>query len=71
MSAVHGLVSRIPVNLPLESFLVSYQQVYEKFPTYSVEKEAVLDLAEQKEERERGNDAGGSGGGWEEGQGQD
>ena len=50
---MHGLLARIPVNLPFESLLVSCQQLYEKFPPYTVEKEAVLDLARQKEERER------------------
>ena len=53
MSAVHGLLARIPVNLPFESLLVSCQQLYERFPPYTVEKEAVLFLARQKEERER------------------
>lgn len=54
MSAVHGLLSRIPVDLPFESLLVSCQQLYEKFPPYTVEKEALLDLAKQKEERMKG-----------------
>merc|ERR1719187_2390638 len=54
MSAVHGLLARIPVNLPFESLLVSCQQLYEKFPPYKVEKEAQLDLARQEEERMKG-----------------
>ena len=54
MSSVHGLLARIPVNLPFESLLVSCQQLYERFPPYTVEKEAALDLARQKEEREKG-----------------
>jgi len=54
MSSVHGLLSRIPVNLPFEELLVSSQQLYEKYPPYSIEKEAALDLTKQKEERERG-----------------
>jgi len=54
MSSVHGLLSKIPVNLPFESLLVSCQQLYEKYPPYSVEKEAAMDLMRQKGEREKG-----------------
>jgi len=54
MSSVHGLLSRIPVNLPFESLLVSCQKLYEKYPPYSVEKEAALDMVKQTEERGRG-----------------
>jgi len=54
MSAVHGLLAKIPVNLPFESLLVSCQQLYEKFPPYKVEREAEMDLARQKEERANG-----------------
>jgi len=54
MSAVHGLLAKIPVNLPFESLLVNCQQLYEKFPPYKVEREAELDLARQKEERMSG-----------------
>jgi len=54
MSAVHGLLAKIPVNLPFESLLVNCQQLYEKFPPYKVEREAELELARQKEERMSG-----------------
>ena len=53
MSAIHGLLARIPVNLPFESLLVSCQKLYEKFPPYTIEKEAAEDIRKQKEERER------------------
>jgi len=53
MSAIHGLLSRIPVNLPFESLLVSCQMLYEKFPPFTIEKEAAEDIQRQKEERER------------------
>ena len=50
MSAVHGLLSKIPVDLPFEFLLVSGQQ----FPPYTVEEEALLNLAKQKE-KEKGS----------------
>ena len=53
MSAIHGLLSRIPVNLPFESLLVSCQMLYEKFPPFTIEKEAAEDIQRQKEEREK------------------
>ena len=53
MSALHGLLSSIPVNLPFESLLVSCQKLYEKFPPYSIEKEAANDIKKQHQERGR------------------
>ena len=53
---MHGLLSRIPVNLPFEALLVSCQQLYEKYPPHSVEKEAERDLAKEKEDRGRGRE---------------
>ena len=53
MSAIHGLLARIPVNLPFESLLVGCQKLYEKFPPCTIEKEAAEDIRKQKEERER------------------
>ena len=53
MSAVHGLLSRIPVNLPFETLLVDCQSLYERFPPYTIQAEAERDLARQREERER------------------
>ena len=53
MSAVHGLLSTIPVNLPFESLLVSCQHLYEKFPPYSIEKEAAEDILKQKQQRDK------------------
>ena len=49
MSAIHGLLARIPVNLPFESLLVSCQKLYEKFPPYTIEKEAADDIRRQRE----------------------
>jgi len=48
MSAVHGLLSRIPVNLPFEALLLSCQQLYESHPPFSLEREAEADLARGK-----------------------
>ena len=56
MSALHGLLSSIPVNLPFESLLVSCQKLYEKFPPYSIEKEAANDIKKQHQERVRGRE---------------
>jgi len=56
MSALHGLLSSIPVNLPFESLLVSCQKLYEKFPPYSIEKEAANDIKRQHQERVRGRE---------------
>ena len=53
MSAVHGLLSRIPVNLPFETLLVDCQSLYERFPPYTIQAEAERELARQREERER------------------
>ena len=53
MSAIHGLLSRIPVDLPFESLLVECQTLFEQFPPYSIEKEAAEDLRRQEKERER------------------
>ena len=53
MSAVHGLLSRIPVNLPFETLLVDCQSLYERFPPYTITAEAERELARQREERER------------------
>ena len=54
MSAVHGLLSCIPVNLPFESLLVKCQNLYEKFPPYTIEKEAANDIVMQNQLRDRG-----------------
>jgi len=54
MSAVHGLLSCIPVNLPFESLLVKCQNLYEKFPPYTIEKEAANDILKQHQLRDRG-----------------
>ena len=56
MSALHGLLSSIPVNLPFESLLISCQNLYEKFPPYSIEKEAANDIKRQQQERVRGRE---------------
>ena len=53
MSAVHGLLSRIPVDLPFETLLVECQRLYERFPPYTIQAEAERDLTRQREERER------------------
>ena len=53
MSAVHSLLSRIPVNLPFETLLLNCQSLYERFPPYTIRAEADLELARQREERER------------------
>merc|ERR1719220_1018728 len=53
MSAIHGLLSRIPVNLPFETLLVDCQSLYERFPPYTIQAEAERELAKQREERER------------------
>ena len=53
MSAVHGLLSRIPVDLPFETLLVNCQRLYEQFPPFTIEAEAEKELARQREERER------------------
>ena len=38
MSAVHGLLSTIPVDLPFERLLIECQSLYEKFPPYTIQK---------------------------------
>ena len=52
MSAIHGLLSCIPVDLPFESLLVECQKLFEQFPPYSIEQEAAEDLRRQEKERE-------------------
>ena len=38
MSAVHGLLSTIPVDLPFERLLIECQSLYEKYPPYTIQK---------------------------------
>jgi len=49
MSAIHSLLSKIPVDLPFEDLLVSCQELYESLPPHIVEDEA----RRRKEEKER------------------
>lgn len=49
MSAIHCLLSRIPVNLPFEELLVSCQALYESLPPHLVEEEARRSRQQEKE----------------------
>jgi len=60
MSAIHGLLSRIPVNLPFEDLLVSCQALYEALPPHVVEEDARRSRQQEKERqmmRRRGREA--------------
>ena len=53
MSAIHSLLSRIPVDLPFEDLLVSCQELYESLPPHIVEEEARVSREEKEKERMR------------------
>ena len=48
MSAIHSLLSRIPVDLPFEDLLVSCAALYEQLPPHVVEEEAKRSRKEQE-----------------------
>lgn len=50
MAMVHGLLSKIPVNLPFEKLLEHCQELYERFPPHEVEEEVKADLKREEEE---------------------
>jgi len=53
MSAIHSLLSKIPVDLPFEDLLVSCQELYESLPPHIVELEARVSREEKEKERMR------------------
>jgi len=50
MAMVHGLLSRIPVDLPFERLLEDCQELYERFPPHKVEMEVRAELKRQEDE---------------------
>ena len=50
MSAIHGLLANIPVDLPFEKLLVDCQGLYEEYPPHVLEKEVKENIRRQEEE---------------------
>jgi len=53
MAMVHGLLSKIPVNLPFEKLLENCQELYERLPPHQVEMEVKADIKRQEEEMQK------------------
>jgi len=50
MAMIHGLLSKIPVNLPFERLLEHCQELYERYPPHEVEEEVKSEMKLQEEE---------------------
>ena len=56
MASVHGLLSKIPSDLPLEKLLVSARNLYQAYPPVSLESDVNLKMRKLKEEAKKAQD---------------